>query len=97
MNQKTYYVYIMTNEYNTVLYTGVTNDIHRRVYEHKNLLIRGFTSKYSIKKLVFFEQTNDIEVAITREKQVKAGPRKKKITLIEEKNPDWNDLSEGWF
>ncbi|MFH1829526.1 MAG: GIY-YIG nuclease family protein [Pseudomonadota bacterium] len=97
MNKKTYYVYIMTNEYNTVLYTGVTNNIERRVYEDKNSLIQGFTSKYRAMKLVYFEETDEIKVAISIEKQIKTGSRKKKIALIEENNSDWKDLSEGWF
>ena len=89
-----YYVYIMTNKYNTVLYTGITNNIERRVYEHKKSLIEGFTSKYRIIKLVHVECYESIEVAITREKQIKAGSRTKKIALIKENNPEWKDLSE---
>jgi putative endonuclease len=94
MNQ--YYVYIMTNRSKT-LYTGVTNDLMRRVYEHKNKMIDGFTKKYNITKLVYYEETNDIQVAISREKQIKGWLRGKKIALIESVNPKWNDLSEGWF
>ena len=94
MNQ--YYVYIMTNRSKT-LYTGVTNDLMRRVYEHKNKMIDGFTKKYHIAKLVYYEETNDIQVAISREKQIKGWLRGKKIALIESVNPKWNDLSEGWF
>jgi putative endonuclease len=94
MNQ--YYVYIMTNRSKT-LYTGVTNDLMRRVYEHKNKMIDGFTKKYNITKLVYYEETNDIQVAISREKQIKRWLRGKKIALIESVNPKWNDLSEGWF
>lgn len=94
MNQ--YYVYIMTNRSKT-LYTGVTNDLMRRVYEHKNKMIDGFTKKYHITKLVYYEETNDIQVAISREKQIKGWLRGKKIALIESVNPKWNDLSEGWF
>jgi putative endonuclease len=94
MNQ--YYVYIMTNRSKT-LYTGVTNDLMRRVYEHKNKMIDGFTKKYNITKLVYYEETNDIQVAISREKQIKGWLRCKKIALIESVNPKWNDLSEGWF
>jgi putative endonuclease len=91
-----YYVYIMTNRSKT-LYTGVTNDLTRRVYEHKNKMIDGFTKKYNITKLVYFEETNDILSAITREKQIKGWLRSKKIALIESVNPKWEDLSEGWF
>ncbi len=94
MNQ--YYVYIMTNRSKT-LYTGVTNDLTRRVYEHKNKMIDGFTKKYNITKLVYFEETNDILSAITREKQIKGWLRSKKIALIGSVNPKWEDLGEGWF
>jgi len=94
MNQ--YYVYIMTNRSKT-LYTGVTNDLTRRVYEHKNKMIDGFTKKYNITKLVYFEETNDILSAITREKQIKGWLRSKKIALIGSVNPKWEDLSERWF
>jgi putative endonuclease len=93
---KQYYVYIMTKQSKT-LYTGVTNDLMRRVYEHKNKMIEGFTKKYNIAKLVYYEETNDIQVAISREKQMKGWLRGKKIALIESVNPKWNDLSEGWF
>jgi putative endonuclease len=93
---KQFYVYIMTNKSKT-LYVGVTNNLQRRVYEHKNKMIRGFTSKYNITKVVFFEVFNDIESAIRREKQIKGWLRKKKIDLIESMNPEWNDLSEEWI
>ncbi|MCX5867579.1 MAG: GIY-YIG nuclease family protein [Proteobacteria bacterium] len=91
-----YYIYIMTNKSRT-LYIGVTNDLIRRVYEHKNHLIEGFTKKYQITKLVYYEETNDIQEAISREKQLKGWLRKKKIDLIESINPDWQDLSDGWY
>ena len=91
-----YYVYMMTNV-TGMLYTGVTNDLERRVYEHKNRLIQGFTSHYNLNKLVFFESTDDITVAIAREKQIKGWLRKKKVALIEVMNPKWNDLSEDWY
>ena len=94
MNQ--YYVYIMTNPSKT-LYTGVTNDLVRRVYEHKNKMVDGFTKKYNITKLVYFEETNDVQAAISREKQIKGWLRSKKIALIQSVNPGWTDLSEGWF
>jgi len=91
-----YYVYIMTNKSRT-LYTGITNNLERRVYEHKNKLIEGFTKKYNITKLVYYEISNDVEAAIAREKQIKGWLRRKKIALIESVNPQWKDLSEGWF
>jgi putative endonuclease len=90
---KQYYVYIMTNKGNRVLYTGVTNDLQRRVYEHKNKLVKGFTKKYNVIKLVFYEVCNDIESAILREKQIKGWLRTKKIALVESMNPEWRDLS----
>jgi len=86
----------MTNRSKT-LYTGVTNDLIRRVYEHKNKMVEGFTKKYNIMKLVYFEETSDVQAAIEREKQIKGWLRSKKIALIESKNPEWKDLSEGWF
>jgi putative endonuclease len=86
----------MTNKSRT-LYTGVTNNLERRVYEHKNKLIPGFTSKYNITKLVYYESGDDISVAIAREKQIKGWLRVKKIALIESVNPEWNDLSEEWY
>lgn len=93
---KTYYVYIMTNKSGT-LYIGVTNDLMRRAFEHKNHMIEGFTKKYKITKLVYYEETEDVNEAIARERQMKGWLRKKKIGLIESANPEWNDLSEGWF
>ena len=89
---KGYYVYIMTNKNNTVLYTGVTNDLKRRVYQHKEKLIKGFTKKYNINKLVYYEICEDIYSAISREKQIKGGSRQKKIDLIDSINGEWNDL-----
>ena len=83
----------MTNKINSVLYTGVTNNLARRVYEHKNKLTDSFTKKYNINKLVFFEMTNDIKSAIAREKEIKGWLRNKKIKLIETVNPGWEDLS----
>ena len=93
---KRYFVYIVTNKKNGVLYTGITNNLARRVYEHKEKLISGFTSKYNLTKLVFFEETHDVNSAIAREKQIKGWLRKKKIELIGSQNPDWNDLSLEW-
>jgi len=89
-----YYVYIMTNKYNTVLYTGVTNDLIRRVYEHKNKLVEGFTAKYNLTKLVYYEISKDVKDAINREKQIKGWKREKKEKLIKGFNPDWKDLYE---
>ena len=91
-----YYVYIMTNKSGT-LYTGVTNNLERRIYEHKMHLVDGFTKKYKIDKLVYFEETDDINAAISREKQIKGWLRKKKIALIESTNPEWDDLSSELF
>ncbi len=89
-----YYVYIITNKHNTVLYTGVSNDLWRRVSEHKSKLVAGFTSRYNINKLVYYELFEDINAAIAREKQIKAGSRKKKIDLVNSMNPEWKDLCE---
>ena len=83
----------MTNKSGT-LYTGVTNNLERRIYEHKHHLVKGFTNKYNIDKLIYFEETSDINAAISREKQIKGWLRKKKIALIESMNPEWKDLSE---
>ena len=93
---KSYYVYIMTNKSKT-LYTGVTNNLERRVYEHKNKLVAGFTNKYNITKLVYYEETNDVHLALVREKQIKGWLRSKKIVLIESENPEWKDLSLEWY
>ena len=90
-----YYVYIMTNGKRT-LYTGVTNNLERRVYEHKMKLVPGFTKRYNIDYLVYFESTNEVISAITREKQIKGWTRAKKISLVESFNPDWRDLSFDW-
>jgi len=94
--EKQYFVYILTNKYNTVLYTGVTSNLEKRVFEHKNKLVQGFTTKYNINKLVNFEETQDVMSAIEREKQIKGWLRKKKINLIEKENPNWQDLSQDW-
>ena len=90
-----YYVYIMTNNLR-VLYTGVTNNLERRVYEHKMKLIPGFASKYNLVQLVYYEATANIESAIARERQIKGWLRKRKIDLIESVNPEWRDLSTDW-
>jgi len=90
-----YYVYILTNKPTGVLYTGMTNDLKRRVYEHKARLVAGFAERYNADKLVYYEVWGDAYSAISREKQIKAGPRRRKIELIEAGNPEWNDLYEG--
>jgi putative endonuclease len=90
---KQYYVYIMTNKYNTTLYTGVTNDLARRAYQHKQGLGGGFTSKYNVTKLVYYEVFDDSLTAIAREKQLKAGSRQKKIDLVNKLNSAWKDLA----
>ena len=94
MNSHTYFVYIMTNISNSVLYTGVTNDLYRRVVEHKAGKGGKFTSKYKITKLVYYECGEDVYAAIEREKQIKGGSRQKKIDLINDINPMWQDLFE---
>jgi len=93
---KQYYIYIMTNSSRT-LYTGVTDNLGRRVHEHKNKLIKGFTQKYNVTRLVYYEITSDVQAAIQREKQIKGWLRKKKIALIEAANPKWEDLSKEWY
>jgi len=94
--QNQYHVYIITNKSGT-LYTGITNDIKKRVYEHKNKLIPGFTEKYNISRLIYFETFGDVYSAISREKTIKGWLRKKKIELIQKTNPDWKDLAEDWY
>ena len=94
MNQ--YYVYVMASHFKAI-YIGVTNNLERRVYEHKHKLADGFTSKYNINKLVYFEVSEDVISAITREKQLKGWLRTKKIALIQSSNPEWKDLSEELF
>jgi putative endonuclease len=94
---KTYYIYILASKRNGTLYIGVTNDLQRRIYEHKNNLIEGFSKKYSIHHLVYFEDVNDINSALQREKQLKRWTRKWKVELIEKFNPDWRDLADEWF
>jgi putative endonuclease len=88
------YVYMMTNKRNTVIYTGVTNDLKRRVYEHKQKMVDGFTKKYNVTNLVYYEVFEDIASAIEREKQIKGGSREKKVALIEKSNPGYRDLYE---
>jgi putative endonuclease len=95
--KKTYYVYILASKPNGTLYIGVTDDLMRRLYEHKNKLVKGFTEQYNISKLVYYEETDDVTLAIAREKQLKGWLRAKKLALIESSNPKWEDLSRGWF
>jgi len=98
MKQHNYFVYIMTNKHKTVFYTGVCNNLIRRVWEHKNKYDpKSFTAMYNIDKLVYYESFNDIHQAIAREKQIKGGSRAKKISLIEKNNKDWKDLSEEFI
>lgn len=92
-----YYVYLLTNRHNTVLYTGVTNNLERRVHEHKTKAIPGFTAQYNVNKLVYFEETINVQAAIAREKEIKGWRREKKDALVDSINPDWKDLSEEWF
>jgi len=97
MPEKEFYVYIMTNFHNTVLYTGVTNNLQRRVCEHKSGKGGAFTAKYHLSKLVYFEAGPDIHAAIAREKQIKSGSRQKKIDLINGLNPEWKDLLDEYL
>ncbi len=92
MNKKQYYIYFLTNQNNTAIYTGVTSNLTKRIWEHKNKLVKGFTQRYNINKLLYYEIYDDPENAITREKQIKAGSRKNKIDLIRSINPEWEDL-----
>ncbi len=94
VKSKQYYVYIMTNKRNSVLYTGVTNNLKRRAYEHKNKLVDGFTKRYNVVKLVYCEAFDSVEAAICREKQIKSGSRGKKVDLISNVNKEWRDLYE---
>ena len=95
--EDSYCVYILTNKHHTVLYTGVTSDLYTRVIEHRTKVYPGFTAKYNVHKLVYFEQFGDVNDAIAREKQIKGGSRQKKIDLINSQNPGWNDLWESEF
>ena len=92
---RTYYIYIMTNKGNRVLYTGVTGNLVKRVYQHRERQVQGFTSRYNVTKLVYFEIFNNPVNAIAREKQMKAGSRWKKVKLIERHNPEWKDIYPG--
>ena len=94
--QPEYYVYILTNSSRT-LYIGVTNDLVRRVYQHRQKLVEGFTKKYNVNWLVYYEQTQDVKAALFRERQIKAWRRSKKVELVDVMNPEWRDLSAGWY
>jgi len=97
MQENQYFVYIMTNVKNSVLYTGITNDLQRRVIEHRSVKGGGFTKKYQVHKLVYYEVGTNITIAISREKQIKGGSRQDKVELINSINPQWDDLYEIYF
>ena len=92
-----FYVYLLTNYNNKVMYVGMTNDLERRVHQHKTKQVAGFTEKYNVSKLVYFEETSDVHAALAREKEIKKWRRDKKNLLIVTVNPEWKDLSAGWF
>ena len=92
INKKQYYIYLICNKNNTTIYTGITSDIKRRIWEHKNKIVESFSQRYNLTKLVYYEVYDDPVNAITREKQLKSGPRGIKIKLINSMNPDWSDL-----
>jgi putative endonuclease len=96
MRDHNYYVYIVTNKHRSTLYIGMTNDLERRIVEHKNGEIRGFTQRYQLNRLVWFEHFRDVDAAIAREKELKGWVRSKKIALIEKQNPRWFDRSADW-
>ncbi|WP_445749679.1 GIY-YIG nuclease family protein [Polaribacter sp.] len=91
------YIYFLTNKNKTVIYIGVTSNLLKRIYQHKSKQYKGFTTKYNCDQLVYYEEFDDITQAIAREKQLKSGNRKRKESLINLENPNWNDLSEGWL
>ncbi len=97
MNEKTYYVYLLTNWNNKVMYVGMTNDLQRRIFEHKKKSVKGFTEKYNVNKLVYYEHTSDVEVALNREKEIKKWRREKKDSLVENTNSLWRDLSQDFL
>jgi len=96
MTDRTYYVYLLTNWNNKVIYVGITNDLERRIYEHKKKFVKGFAEKYNVNKLVYYEQTPDINAALNREKEIKKWRREKKNRLVVNTNPLWRDLSEDF-
>ena len=97
MTEKAYYVYLLTNWNNKIMYVGITNDLERRIYEHKEKVVKGFTEKYNVNKLVYYEQTSDVDAALNREKEIKKWRREKKDSLVENTNPLWRDLSEDFL
>ena len=97
MKDYNYYIYIISNWNNKVIYVGMTNDLERRIYEHKSKIFEGFSKKYNLNKLVYYEYTNDVNAAIRREKEIKKWRREKKNKLIESMNPEWKDLAEEIF
>ena len=97
MTEKAYYVYLLTNWNNKVMYVGITNDLERRIYEHKEKVVKGFTEKYNVNKLVYYEQTSDVAEALNREKEIKKWRREKKNRLVVNTNPLWRDLSEDYL
>ena len=97
MSGRSYWVYILASQRDGTLYTGVTNSLERRVWQHRQGAVASFTRKYGVGRLVYFEPYSDVNNAIAREKQIKGGSRRKKIALIEKENPDWLDLAEGWY
>ena len=96
MTDKAYYVYLLTNWNNKVVYVGMTNDLQRRIFEHKEKQVKGFTEKYNVHKLVYYEQTPEVEVALNREKEIKKWRREKKNKLVENANPQWRDLIDDF-
>ena len=96
-SENNYYVYLLTNRNNKVMYVGVTNNLERRMYEHKHKLVEGFTQKYNVDKLVYFEETRNVYAALEREKEIKKWRREKKNALVLKGNEEWRDLSEGWL
>ena len=97
MRDRTYYVYLLTNWNNTVMYVGMTNDLERRIFEHKGKSVKGFTEKYNVSKLVYYEQTLDVNAAIAREKEIKKWRREKKDALVKQANSGWRDLSDEFY
>ncbi len=97
MSQKTYYTYILANKRNGTLYVGITSDLEKRIVQHKTKMFEGFTEKYDVNRLVYFETTDDVGYAIAREKKIKRWNRKWKLELIEKMNPEWEDLAKDWF
>ena len=96
MTEKSYYVYLLTNWNNQVMYVGITNNLERRIYEHKEKIVKGFTQKYNVNKLVYYEQTSDVVEALNREKEIKKWRRDKKNRLVFDSNPLWQDLSKDF-